>query len=191
MVGQPDLRRQLSEVYFLKKAAYHAQALRTDRVVQYVDSLHRYRPDDAATEEILQDLLVWSLHRQRDWQQGLPTLTAYAKRYPFLTQVSEFKDLDLFYRAEQIRQYFNADQGEAGLQQLTDFQYQLARYGPTPRNQYWILTAYLAASDYYFRLADYPNARLFVEQALSLLPTDPYLQHRLEVLWMYPAVPGG
>ncbi len=184
-LAHPDLAKQLREIYFLKKAAFHASQSRTTALLDDMDSLYQYRPTDPDVQHILATLLVWSLRGQRDWKIGLPSVTTYAKRFPFLSERPEFKDLDLFYRAEQIRYFYDADDPVQGLPHLQAFETLLLRYGPTPRHKLWILTAYLGASNYYFRLTDYANARYFLDRAYLLSPDDPYLQHRRLLLLNY------
>lgn len=181
----PDLSAQVKEIFFLKKASYYAQQGRTAEVMEYTDSLYRYRPNDPKVHDVLSGLLTWSLGAQKDWEQGLESLIYYQKRYPFLQSQPVLQDFDLYYRAEQLRAIFDADQGLEGTRLLREFESLLSRYGPTPRHRSWITTAYYAASNFYFRKMDYYNALQMIERANNLAPNDAFLEHRRSVLRNY------
>lgn len=96
------------------------------------------------------------------------------------------QDLELFYSAERIRYYFDQDNEGAGIQYLTLFENLISQYGKTERIDQWIKTAYIAASNYYYRMNEFQKARQMTQNAAQLLPNDAYFQHRIELLNFYP-----
>jgi hypothetical protein len=177
--------QQLKEIYFIEMAQFHARRYEPHRVIGFLDSLNTYRPEDPQIQKILAPLLVQSLSGQKDPEKGLAIIEVYRKDFPFLQKDTFFRDVELSYRAERTRKAFDADRGEQGRNYLVAFEQQLAKAGLTPRSKLWIVTAYTAASAFYFRNADYINARWHIQRALALVPDDDFLLHRQEVLRNY------
>lgn len=177
--------QQLKEIYFIEMAQYHAANFEPSWVISYLDSLNTYRPNDPKIQEILTPLLVRSIGNQKDPEIGLQAIETYSRDFPFLRQDALFKDMELSYRAERTRLAFDAGKEAKGKEYLGEFEQKLAQSGLTPRSELWITTAYDSASDYYFRNADYVNARWFIQRALALIPNDPFLLHQQEVLGNY------
>ncbi|MCB0634087.1 MAG: hypothetical protein R2824_09250 [Saprospiraceae bacterium] len=183
--GRPTVLQQLKEIYFIEMAQYYAAKVEPSWVISYLDSLNTYRPNDPNIQKILTPLLVRSVCNQKDPEAGLKIIEAYNQDFPFLRKDVLFKDMELCYRAERTRLAFDADKEALGKNYLEAFEQKLAQSGLTPRSELWITTAYDAASDFYFRNADYVNARWFIQRALALIPNDPFLQHQQEVLGNY------
>ncbi|MGH1434816.1 MAG: hypothetical protein ACRBG0_10185 [Lewinella sp.] len=181
----PGALGQLREIYYLQSARMHAQQGNTVSVMNYMDSLYRYQPNNTAIHEVLAGMLVWSLRKEREFESGLARITAYSKKYPFLTTNSLFQDRHLLYQAERVRYYFDQDDRIKGLHYMEDFKRLAKSSGRTPRYDSWVLTAYLAASNYYYRQNDYRQALNFIEQGRQESPTDAYLDHRADVLLKY------
>lgn len=181
----PRLHEQLQDIYYLKRARYHAMMREPSRVMTYMDSLYQIRPDDTNVHNVLAGFLVWSLRSEHNYAAGLDLVDEYREKYPFLVQHPYFKDLDLSFRAERIRYFFDNDQPNEGHRYLNEFESLLAVYGRTPRSDSWITTAYLAASGYYYRRKEYASALQWIERGYALAPTDPYLDHRTWLLRMY------
>lgn len=182
---KPLVLQQLKEIYFIEMAQYHAAAFEPSWVIFYLDSLNTYRPKDPNIQKILTPLLVRSVCNQKDPEAGLQIIETYSRDFPFLRKEVLFKDMELCYRAERTRRAFDAGKEGQGKEYLEVFEQKLAQAGLTPRSELWITTAYDAASDYYFRNADYVNARWFIRRALALVPDDPFLLHQQEVLANY------
>lgn len=183
--NRPGALGQLRELYFLQSARYHARAGNTVSVMNFMDSLYNLRPQNPEVQDVLAGMLVWSLRTERDFNSGLPRVAQYERQYPFLASNALFQDRHLFYQAERIRHHFNADEQLIATQYLEEFQRHSRRIARPPRYTSWVSTAYLAASDYYFRLGDYGRALQLIQQARREAPSDPYLDHREDVLRRY------
>jgi hypothetical protein len=183
--GQVAILQQLKEIYFIEIAQFHAGKHEAHLVTIYLDSLSHYRPNDAKVQAILKPLLLRALCNQKDPEEGLKIIEKYNQNYPFLRNEALFKDMELCYRAEQTRKAFDKDDEALGRKCLETFEQVLAQAGLTPRSESWITTAYHSASAYYFRSADYVNARWLIQRALALIPDDQFLLHRQEVLRNY------
>lgn len=183
--GQLATLQQLKEIYFIEIAQFHAGRQEAELVTTYLDSLRKYRPNDPKIQAILTPLLLRTLCNQKDPEEGLKIVQAYRKEFPFLRKESLFQDMELSYRAERTRLAFDDDNETYGRKCLETFEQVLAQAGLTPRSASWITTAYISASAYYFRNADYVNARWLIQRALALVPDDQFLLHRQEVLRNY------
>lgn len=181
----PGALGQLRELYFLQSARYHARTGNTVSVMNYMDSLYNLRPQNSEVQDVLAGMLVWSLRTEREFESGLARVAQYERQYPFLASNALFQDRHLFYQAERIRHHFNADEQIIATQYLEEFQRQSRRIARPPQYVSWVTTAYLAASDYYFRIGNYPQALQLVQQARREAPSDPYLDHREDVLKRY------
>lgn len=177
----PALLDQLKEIHYLQMAKLFAQSYQTLGVVNYMDSLYYKRPQDKAIQNILAVLLVRSLGNDRDFENGLSVLNVYRKKYPFLGEMPLFKDLELFYQAEQTRFHFSKDQIILASHALQQFEKSLVRLGQTPRVNIWLTTVYTAAADYYVRKGENNEARKMIHRGLSLYPNSAYFKHRAEL----------
>ncbi len=185
MKNDPAGLNLIREIFYVGQAEHYAAASNTPRVIEYMDTIYRFRPDDPQVQDILSRLLVRSLNKRRDFEECLLILEQYKKQYPFLVSNPHFRDLELFYLSERIRHRFDADRLGDGSRELENFEKLLAQSGPTPRGVLWITTAYASASYYYFRQKDYPNARLMIARGLTLAPDDAFLVHRSALLLNY------
>ncbi|MBX2871197.1 MAG: hypothetical protein KTR30_03830 [Saprospiraceae bacterium] len=176
-----ELLDQLEEIHYLQMAKLFAQSYQTLGVVNYMDSLYLKRPQDKAIQNILAVLLVRSLGNDRDFENGLSVLKVYRKKYPFLGNMPLFKDLELFYQAEQARFHFSKDQINLARNALLQFETSLVRLGQTPRVNIWLTTVYTSAADYYVRRGEEEEARRMIHRGLSLYPTSAYFKHRAEL----------
>lgn len=180
------LEQKVHTVYLFQKAKFYAGTLEYDKVFVFADSLFRNHPQDENVQEILAGLFKGDFQHGRDFEKGLDQIYAYRKKYPYLLQHKGVQDLELFYCAERIRFYFENDNVISGDYYLTEFENLLAKYGHTSKINYWIKTAYIAASDYYLRIDEFQKARQITHNAAQLVPNDPYFQHRVELLSYYP-----
>lgn len=183
--GHNDALLQLKAMYFLQRARFHAREGSTGKVMDYMDSLYLLRPTDTDVHDVLAGMLVWSLRTERSFAQGLELIAFYERKYPFLASNALFQDQHLFYQAERLRYYFDADDVAAGLQHFQAFEQLIARTGRTPRFDSWITTGYLAIANYYFRQGEYRQTLNYLTQARVHAPTDPYLDHQETLLRRY------
>jgi hypothetical protein len=178
----PAAQLRLREMYFVKLARYFAGQNQVGPVMVYMDSLYHLQPNDPEVQDVIAGMLVWSLRAERDFNKGLAAINTYRQRYAFLAGNDYFQDQDLFYRAEQIRYYFDREEEQRGMSYLQEFETLLYRYGHTPRRVSWVSTAYLSAAAYYQRMDNDWQALQLLRKADELAPDDPYIEHMLEML---------
>lgn len=176
------LAAQLAEIHYLQMAKSFAQSFQTLGVLNYMDSLYTKRPTDKAIQNILAVLLVRSLGNDRDFQKGLSVLKVYRKKYPFLGQMPLFKDLELFYQAEQAHYHFSHNEINLARNSLLQFERSLVKLGQTPRVNIWLTTVYTSAADYFVRNGEKREAMKMIQRGLSLYPKSDYFKHRVDLL---------
>lgn len=176
------LEAQLAEIHYLQMAKSFAQSFHTLGVLNYMDSLYLKRPTDKAIQNILAVLLVRSLGNDRDFQKGLSVLKVYRKKYPFLGKMPLFKDLELFYQAEQAHYHFARNEINLARKSLLQFERSLVKLGQTPRVNIWLTTVYTSAADYFIRNGEQREAMKMIQRGLSLYPKSDYFQHRFDLL---------
>jgi hypothetical protein len=184
--NHPAWQRQLRELYYLQKTRNAAIIGRYDLVENYVDSLYQMEPENPIFRKMTADLSLWTLRSTNatgaQLRQQLDTIVT---RYPFARYSIGVNDLLIADLAKEIRGFYEADQGYEGDNLLLQFRSKISATTPGKRRAMWVLTAYLSASDYYFRQGDYQQALNLIEEGLGYSPQDDYLLHRKEVLQRY------
>lgn len=182
----PHWQKQLKELYYLQKSRFWAAQGRYDKVRSIVDSLYRMQPNNPVFKDVAGNLTLRALRASGTTGEELREKISEAiHRYPFLLNNPATNDLLLQDQARNIRRLYDADQGYRGDNQLAIFRTQVSQLPSGPRRSLWVLDAYVAASNYYFRLGNYQQALHLVTEALRFAPEDDYLLHRQEVLQRY------
>lgn len=184
--AHPRWQNQLRELYYLQKSRYYAAQNRYDLAMPYVDSLYISEPQHPVFQQVVASLSLRAIEKSGASGQELKTqLDQATNRYPFLFRHPGIRDLLLRDQAKHIRSLYDAEQGYQGDNQLAIFRTQLHLGKADARQAIWVLEAYIAASNYYFRLGKYLHASQLIQEALKYAPEDHYLLHRLEVLQRY------
>ncbi len=184
--GHPHWQNQLRELYYLQKSRYYAAQNRYDLAMPYVDSLYIAQPEHPVFQQVVASLSLRAIEKSGVSGHELKTqLDQATNRYPFLLRHPGIRDLLLRDQAKRIRSLYDTEQGYQGDNQLAIFRTQLHLGKAEARQSIWVLEAYIAASNYYFRLANYAHARRIIQEALLYAPEDHYLLHRQEVLQRY------
>ncbi|MEL7162604.1 MAG: hypothetical protein AAFN92_17740, partial [Bacteroidota bacterium] len=88
-------------------------------------------------------------------------------------------------QAWKVRDLYEKDRPDLAAPALERFRRSLVDIPIGSERNLWTLTAFVAASNYHFRVEDFVGARKFLEEALRYAPQDQYLLHRREVLAKY------
>ncbi len=179
-------QNQLRELYYIQKSRYYAAQNRYDLALPFIDSLYISQPNHPLFQQMVGGLSLRAIKASGVSGPALKAqLDQTVNRYPFLLRHPGVRDLLLRDQAMLIRDRYEADLGYQGDNLLAIFRTQLDIATKDERQAIWVLTAYVAASAYYFRLQDYSQARLLIEEALRYAPQDDFLLHRIEVLRRY------
>jgi hypothetical protein len=108
-----------------------------------------------------------------------------ANDFPFIRTQERFADLLLRELAWKVRDVFADENGPGGDDALRTFRNSLIDIPINESRNIWTLTAFIAASNYYFREGNYPRARFYVDEGLKYNSNDEYLLHRRDLLARY------
>lgn len=182
----PQWSADLRELYYLQKTRFAARQGQYGQVKVFVDSLYQMEPDNPTFRALAAEMSIWTLRSTNATGSQLKgELEDIMERYPFVRKTKGINDLLLADLAKEIRGHYEADQAYEGDNLLLQFRTKLAGSNPGKRRSMWVLTAYLAASNYYFRQREYIHALQLIEEGLRYSPEDDYLLHRQEVLSRY------
>ncbi len=84
-----------------------------------------------------------------------------------------------------MRDLFAVERVNDALDALGNFRRQLSAIPNGNDRRLWTLTAFVAASNYYFQREDYAPARAYVAEALRHDPNNDYLLHQRDLLARY------
>ncbi|CAH1002229.1 hypothetical protein LEM8419_03146 [Neolewinella maritima] len=178
-----DELKQLQHLRFL--AHYQSRG-------EYVQALHlaeallAEQPQDAQRQAYVAELTLVHLRQTTASPEELVTQArAAALRYPFLLQHDRYADIVLRQTALRVRDLFAQENVAAGQLELVHFRKQLRDIPNGYDRKLWTLTAFVAASNYYFAERDYAPARAYIEEALGHDPTNDFLLHQQDLLRRY------
>ncbi|MEO0733325.1 MAG: hypothetical protein AAFZ52_10860 [Bacteroidota bacterium] len=175
--------RHLHRLRLLKH--FHANG-RLDLAKRLADSLYQERPTDEAIKYVLGQLVIDNLRRSQSGSQDFTRqVEAAATRYPFIRGQDRFADLLLREQAWKVRDLYEQDRPDLAVPALERFRKSLVDIPIGGERNLWTLTAFVAASNYHFRVEDYREARRYLEEALRYAPQDQFLLHRRAVLAKY------
>lgn len=183
--GHATAQEQLLAINYLLQARFFASHGRRVQVTNFMDSLYQMRPNDQGVQQMLGGILAWSLKEVKDYNEGIEKIASLEAKYPFLKQDQHFQDRHLRYQSERIRDAYDGDKGRAGDNYLQSFEPLIEKATAIKNKVSYVTTAYLCASNYYFRAKNYAKALSLIEKGLSLAPDDAFLQHRTDLLRRY------
>ena len=150
------------------------------------EGLYANSPEDERVKYLLGEIIIDQLRRSRATGQAFTdAVETAANDYPFIRQQTRFADLLLRELAWKVRDVFAEDDGPRGEDALQDFRDALVDIPINENSNIWTLTAFIAASNYYFREQDYGRARFYVDEGLKYNSNDEYLLHRRTLLARY------
>lgn len=203
--NRPDLAKDLLNNYAARapagSAPWEQELIRLQRF-RLVDHYHKHNQltlarqeaeallaNDAENETVrylLGELVIGELRRKRATGDAFAALVQQAAaQYPFIRKQDRFADLLLRELAWKVRDLYAVDKVSDAGKALARFRAALADITIGRKRSLWTLTAFYAASDYYFRQGDYGSARKFTEEALQYSPEDHFLLHRRDLLSRY------
>jgi len=147
------------------------------------EGLHAGDPENETVKYLLGEIVIDQLRRSRATGQSFTTaVETAANDFPFIRKQERFADLLLRELAWKVRDVFADDNGPGGEDALRNFKDALIDIPINESRNIWTLTAFIAASNYYFREGDYGRARYYVDEGLKYNSNDEYLLHRRELV---------
>ncbi len=184
--GQTVWSDQLQRLQDFRLIGHYQQQARLNDALTIAKRLYAEDPTDERTKYLLGELLLADLRRTRGEEADLARLQEeIATEFPFVRHQDRFADLLLRRKAMEVRDLYDGELGPAGNLALEEFRRALIDIPIGRDRSLWTLTAFVSASNFYFREDNYPMARALIDEALKYGPEDDYLLHRREVLARY------
>jgi hypothetical protein len=150
------------------------------------ENLYAADPENETVKYLLGEIVIDQLRRSRATGQTFTTaVETAANDFPFIRKQERFADLLLRELAWKVRDVFADENGPGGEDALRTFRNSLIDIPINESRNIWTLTAFIAASNYYFREGNYPRARFYVDEGLKYNSKDEYLLHRRDLLARY------
>ncbi|MFT5998863.1 MAG: hypothetical protein ACI81P_001318 [Neolewinella sp.] len=184
--GNHAWAKNLSDLQQYRLLRHHFTNGRMDLAQRLAESLFVEDPDDEAMRFVLGELVIDALRRTRlTGAEFTAAVETAASRYPFIRKQGRFADLLLRELAWKVRDRYEADDLHGGADALNRFRRALIDIPIGEQRSLWTLTAFIAASNYHFRIEEYQQAREFVGEGLRYNPKEEYLLHRRDLLKRY------
>jgi hypothetical protein len=184
--SQDVWHRRMQQLQGLRLIAYYQREGKLVPALHLAEALLRHEPDDERLQTFVAELLLTHLRRSyADPGELVDRAEAAAVRYPFLRGSDRYADIVLREAALEVRDLFAVERVNDALDALGNFRRQLSAIPNGNDRRLWTLTAFVAASNYYFQREDYAPARAYVAEALRHDPNNDYLLHQRDLLARY------
>ncbi|MCP9237191.1 hypothetical protein [Lewinella sp. JB7] len=179
-------RTELQLLQRLRLLGYYQGKGALKEARQLAEILHAEDPTDQRYQDYVAELVLVDLRNSYPDAEELVAQTEQAaEQYPFLRSHDRYADVILRRHAIRVRDYFARLDAPGGLSALAEFRKVLAEVPGGLDRRLWTLTAFVAASNYYFAEEDYAPARAYIEEALSHDPANDFLLHQQDLLSRY------
>ena len=182
----PDWCAELGMLQSLRLLAYYQSRGENVQALHLAESLLNTNPENERLQGYVAELTLVNLRQTyTDAEELVHQAELAARRYPFLVQHDRYADIVLRQTALRIRDLFAQEDEPAGLRELGHFREQLQQIPNGYDRTLWTLTAFVAASNYYFAEENYAPARTYIDEALRHDPTNDFLLHQQDLLARY------
>lgn len=184
--GKTTWAREMSLLQKYRLLSHHFLKGEISEARRLAENLYAEDPENETVRYVLGEIVIDQLRRSRATGQTFTTaVETAANDYPFIRKQERFADLLLRELAWKVRDIFAEDNGPGGEDALGEFRNALLDIPINESRNIWTLTAFIAASNYYFREGDYGRARFYVDEGLKYNGQDEYLLHRRDLLARY------
>ncbi|WP_020571923.1 hypothetical protein [Neolewinella persica] len=184
--GKKDWAKNLTDLQQYRLLRHHFTNGRMDLAQRLAESLFAEAPNDETMRFVLGELVIDALRRTRlTGSEFTIAVESAASRDPFIRKQDRFADLLLRELAWKVRDRYEADDLHGGTDALNHFRQALVDIPIGEKRSLWTLTAFIAASNYHFRMEEYQKARDFVSEGLRYNPNEEYFLHRRDLLQRY------
>ena len=179
-------RAQLKELQQLRLLSYYQSRGEEVQALHLAEAMLAGEPNNGRYQDYVAELTMVNLrHTHDDADELVAQAKQAALRHPFIGTHDRYADVILRRYALRVRDAFAGQDPAAGERTLKEFRDQLAAIPNGYDRKLWTLTAFVAASNYYFAEEDYAPARRYIDEALAYDPTNDFLLHQRDLLARY------
>ncbi|MBB4077428.1 hypothetical protein GGR28_000029 [Lewinella aquimaris] len=184
--GATEWQNEVRTLQQLRLLAYHQEKNEIDRALELAEELYAGNPESQQYRNYIAELtLVYLRDTYSDPEELLRQVERKVGRYPFIKEHDRYADIILRQQALRVRDRFAATEIVEALGALAEFRQLLVTVPGGLDRKLWTLTAFVAASNYYFAEREYVPARAYIEEALLHDPTNDFLLHQQDLLSRY------
>lgn len=184
--GKTKWAKEMDLLQKYRLLSHHFLAGNVGEARRLAEGLYADDPKNERVKYLLGEIVIDQLRRSRSTGRAFTTaVETAATEFPFIRRQERFADLLLRELAWKVRDVFADENGPGGEDALRNFRDALLDIPINESRNIWTLTAFIAASNYYFRQEEYGRARYFVDEGLKYNPNDEYLLHRRTLLGKY------
>ena len=154
--------------------------------LEIAESLLAREPANPDFEVFVAELALYDIRRNYpEPERQLERAHALRAKYAFVTRFGTFADIVLRESALRVRDAFAEDRKTEARRELDYFRAELDRLPVSQERSLWTLTAFIAASNYYFAREDYDAALEVLDEALRYDPDSDFLLHERDLIERY------
>ena len=184
--GQAAWRAELRVLQQLRLLNYYQLQGKPVLALQIAEALLERAPENTTYQGYVAELTLVDLRRRYpDPGESLAHAIGAARERPWLRGYDRYADIILRDAALTVRDRFAANQASEAEVALAAFRSKLTDYPNGHDRTLWTLTAFIAASNYYFAAEDYGPARAYLQEALRYDPANAFLLHQQQLLARY------
>jgi hypothetical protein len=177
---------EMSRLQQYRLLSHHFLNDNISKARRLAEKLYAGNPENERVKYLLGEIVIDQLRRSRSTGQVfINAVETAARDFPFIREQERFADLFLRELAWKVRDIFAEGNGPGGEDALRTFRNSLIDIPLNESRNVWTLTAFIAASNYYFRVEDYGRARFYVDEGIKYNGNDEYLLHRRDLLARY------
>ena len=207
LLGNEELEAasRLAQLYALRAPAQQKDWTARVELIRQVRLLEHYRrqgkvvpaleiaeallardPANPSFQAFVAELGLYEIRRNYpEPERQLDRARALREKHEFVSGYGAYADIVLRESALRVRDPFADDREPEARRELDYFRAQLDRLAASDERSLWTLTAFIAASNYYFSREEYATALEVLDEALRFDPDNDFLLHERDLIERY------
>ena len=170
----------------LRLLDYYRRGGKVVPALQIAETLLAREPLNEDFQTLVAELGLYDIRRNYpEPDRRLERAREFRTQYDFVVRYGAYADIVLRESALRVRDAFAEDREPDARRELDYFRAQLDRLAPSQERSLWTLTAFIAASNYYFARDDYAAALRVLDEALEFDPDNDFLLHERDLIERY------
>lgn len=178
-----DRLRTIRDIRLLE---YYQQRGRSVPALQLAETLLGRDPRNPHFRTYVAELLLYDIRANYpEPADQLKVAKSAVRQHPFIADHPRYADIVLRESALRVRDRFSAGEEKAGRRELDRFREQARELPAGNDRRLWTMTAFVAASNFYFARAEYQTALDLLDEALAIDPASEFLIHQRDLIGRY------